>query len=44
MFHKGYVFNIAGRPAERARAAGLAVVMGRCILKEYAKRFVAERI
>ena len=30
--------------AERARAAGLKVVMDRCILKEYAKRFVAERI
>jgi hypothetical protein len=30
--------------AERARAAGLKVVMNRCILKEHAKRFVAERI
>jgi hypothetical protein len=30
--------------AERARAAGLKVVMDRCILKEYAKRFVTERI
>jgi predicted CoA-binding protein len=30
--------------AERARAAGLTVVMDRCILKEHAKRFVAERI
>ena len=30
--------------AERARAAGLQVVMDRCILKEHAKRFVAERI
>ncbi len=30
--------------AERARAAGLMVVMDRCILKEHAKRFVAERI
>lgn len=30
--------------AERARAAGLQVVMNRCILKEHAKRFVAERI
>ena len=29
--------------AERARAAGLKVVMDRCILKEHAKRFVAER-
>lgn len=29
--------------AERARAAGLKVVMDRCILKEYAKRFVAGR-
>jgi hypothetical protein len=32
------------RAAERARAAGLKVVMDRCILKEHAKRFVAERI
>jgi predicted CoA-binding protein len=32
------------KAAERARAAGLKVVMDRCILKEYAKRFVAERI
>lgn len=30
--------------AERARAAGLKVIMDRCILKEHAKRFVAERI
>jgi predicted CoA-binding protein len=30
--------------AERARAAGLTVVMDRCILKEHAKRFVAGRI
>jgi hypothetical protein len=30
--------------AERARAAGLIVVMDRCILKEHAKRFVTERI
>ncbi len=30
--------------AERARAAGLKVVMDRCILKEHAKRFVAGRI
>jgi predicted CoA-binding protein len=30
--------------AERARAAGLKVVMDRCILKEHAKRFVAERL
>ena len=30
--------------AERARAAGLIVVMDRCILKEHAKRFVSERI
>ena len=30
--------------AERARAAGLKVVMDRCILKEHAKRFVTERI
>ena len=30
--------------AERARAAGLKVVMDRCILKEHAKRFVAERV
>lgn len=29
--------------AERARAAGLKVVMDRCILKEHAKRFVAGR-
>jgi hypothetical protein len=32
------------RAAERARAAGLKVIMDRCILKEHAKRFVAERI
>jgi predicted CoA-binding protein len=32
------------KAAERARAAGLKVVMDRCILKEYAKRFVAGRI
>src|SRR5579862_158252 len=30
--------------AERARAAGMKVIMDRCILKEHAKRFVAERI
>lgn len=30
--------------AERARGAGLKVVMDRCILKEYAKRFVAARL
>ena len=30
--------------AERARAAGLTVVMDRCILKEHAKRFVAGRV
>jgi predicted CoA-binding protein len=30
--------------AERARAAGLQVVMDRCILKEHAIRFVAERM
>jgi len=30
--------------AERARAAGLRVVMDRCILKEHAKRFVTKRI
>jgi hypothetical protein len=30
--------------AERARNAGLKVIMDRCILKEHAKRFVAERI
>jgi hypothetical protein len=30
--------------AQRARAAGLQVIMDRCILKEHAKRFVAERI
>ena len=30
--------------AERARAAGITVVMDRCILKEHAKRFVTERI
>lgn len=32
------------RAAERARRAGLEVVQDRCILKEYAKRFVAEGI
>ena len=32
------------KAAERARAAGLKVVMDRCILKEHAKRFVAQRI
>ena len=32
------------KAAETARQAGLAVVMDRCILKEHAKRFVAERI
>ena len=30
--------------AARARAAGLTVIQDRCILKEYAKRFVAEGI
>ncbi len=30
--------------AQRARAAGLQVVQDRCILKEHAKRFVAEGI
>jgi len=30
--------------AQRARAAGLQVVMDRCILKEHAKRFVTEGI
>ncbi len=30
--------------AARARAAGLKVVMDHCILKEYAKRFVAQRV
>lgn len=30
--------------AARARSAGLAVIQDRCILKEYAKRFVAEGI
>lgn len=30
--------------AARARTAGLRVVVDRCILKEHAKRFVAERI
>jgi predicted CoA-binding protein len=30
--------------AKRARAAGLKIVMDRCILKEHAKRFVTERI
>ena len=30
--------------AERARAAGLTVIMDRCILKEHAKRFVSGRI
>jgi hypothetical protein len=29
--------------AERARAAGLKVIMDRCILKEHAKRFVTQR-
>ncbi len=29
--------------AERARSAGLKVVMDHCILKEYAKRFVVQR-
>ena len=28
--------------AQRAREAGLEVVENRCILKEYAKRFVSE--
>jgi hypothetical protein len=30
--------------AARARAAGLTVIQDRCILKEYAKRYVAEGI
>ena len=30
--------------AERARAAGLTVIMDRCILKEHAKRFVTGRV
>ncbi len=30
--------------AQRARNAGLEVIMDRCILKEHAKRFVAQRI
>jgi predicted CoA-binding protein len=30
--------------ASRAREAGLKVIQDRCILKEYAKRFVAEGI
>ena len=30
--------------AERARAAGITVIMDRCILKEHAKRFVAGRM
>jgi len=30
--------------ARRAREAGMVVVQDRCILKEHAKRFVAERI
>ena len=30
--------------AQRARSAGLSVVMDRCILKEHAKRFVTEGI
>jgi uncharacterized protein len=38
---EGVVHNDA---AQRARDAGLKVVMDRCILKEHAKRFVAERI
>jgi hypothetical protein len=38
---EGVIHEQAG---ERARAAGLKVVMDRCILKEHAKRFVAERI
>jgi predicted CoA-binding protein len=32
------------KAAERARAAGVAVVMDRCILKEHAKRFMSEGI
>lgn len=32
------------RAARRARAAGLVVVQDRCILKEHAKRYVAEGI
>ena len=35
---------IQEQAAARARAAGLTVVMDRCILKEHAKRFVTERI
>ncbi len=33
-----------GEAAERARRAGIDVVQNRCILKEYAKRFVADGI
>ena len=32
------------KAAQHAREAGLAVIMDRCILKEHAKRFVAEGI
>jgi len=32
------------KAAERARAAGLNVVMDRCILKEHARRFLAGRV
>ena len=35
---------VHGEAAARARAAGLTVIQDRCILKEYAKRFVAEGI
>jgi len=38
---EGVIHDVAG---ERARAAGLAVVMDRCILKEHAKRFVSGRM
>lgn len=38
---EGVVHEAAAR---RAREAGLEVIQDRCILKEYAKRFVAERI
>jgi len=38
---EGVVHQAAAR---RAREAGLKVIQDRCILKEYAKRFVAEGI